>query len=147
MEVHEGGRGRIVVGADGSDGGDAALRWALDEAELRGGTVDAVMALRVTPMLASPAVGALIDPEEEMAHAREVLAASVESAAERRAGVVVHQVVHTGGAAHVLLEAAQGADLLVVGSRGRGGFRGLLLGSVSQQCVHHAPCPVVVVRV
>ena len=145
MGVREGG-GRIVVGADGSEGGDAALRWALDEAELRGSTVDAVIALRVTPMLASPAVGALIDPEEEMAHAREVLAASVASASAGHAGVVVHQVVDMGGAAHVLLEAAQGADLLVVGSRGRGGFRGLLLGSVSQQCVHHAPCPVVVVR-
>ena len=145
MDVHEGGRGRIVVGADGSEGGNAALLWALDEAELRGSTVDAVIALRVTPMLASPAVGALIDPEEEMAHAREVLAASVESASAGRS-VSVNQVVDMGGAAHVLLEAAQGADLLVVGSRGRGGFRGLLLGSVSQQCVHHAPCPVVVVR-
>jgi nucleotide-binding universal stress UspA family protein len=53
--------------------------------------------------------------------------------------------VHTGPA-RALLEAAIGADLLVVGSRGRGGMKGLLLGSVSQQCIHHAPCPVVVVR-
>lgn len=145
MSERAGQRGRIVVGVDGSEGGDAALRWALDEAELRHSTVDAVMALRVTPMMASPAVGAIIDPEEEMAHAREVLAEAVSRTPSGR-GVSVKQIVGTGGAAHVLLEAAQGADLLVVGSRGRGGFRGLLLGSVSQQCVHHAPCPVVVVR-
>jgi len=61
-------------------------------------------------------------------------------------GVPVERSVVEGPAAQVLLRAAAGADLLVLGSRGRGGFAGLLLGSVSQQCAHHAPCPLVIVR-
>jgi nucleotide-binding universal stress UspA family protein len=60
-------------------------------------------------------------------------------------GVKIQRAIAEGPAATVLREAAEGADLLVVGTRGRGGFSGLLLGSVSSQCVHHAPCPVVVV--
>lgn len=60
-------------------------------------------------------------------------------------GVEVEQSVLEGTPAQVLVEAAQGADLLVVGTRGHGGFTGLLLGSVSQQAAHHAPCPVVIV--
>lgn len=143
----EGGRaGRIVVGADGSEGGQAALRWALEEAELRGATVDAVLSLRVMPMMASPAVALMPDREEELALGRQLLDQTVADAASRRPSVRVNQIVTEGGAARALLEVAEGADLLVVGSRGRGGFTGLLLGSVSQQCVHHATCPVVVVR-
>lgn len=141
-----GRRQRIVVGADGSEGGQAALRWALGEAELRGASVDAVLALRVMPMMASPAVGLLPDPSEEVAYGRQLLGQTVADAASQHPSVPVHEIVAEGGAARVLLEVAQGADLLVVGSRGRGGFAGLLLGSVSQQCVHHATCPVVVVR-
>jgi nucleotide-binding universal stress UspA family protein len=62
-------------------------------------------------------------------------------------GVDVTQIVRQGQAAEVLVAEAKEAELLVVGSRGRGGFAGLLLGSVSQQCAHYAPCPVVIVRV
>jgi nucleotide-binding universal stress UspA family protein len=67
--------------------------------------------------------------------------------ARRRAatGVTVEGRVVPGGAAQVLVEEAKGASLLVVGSRGRGGFSGLLLGSVSQQSAHHAPCPIVII--
>ena len=60
--------------------------------------------------------------------------------------VKVSSTVREGNPAKILLEAADGADLLVVGSRGHGGFAEALLGSVSQHCVHHAPCPVVIIR-
>jgi nucleotide-binding universal stress UspA family protein len=74
----------------------------------------------------------------------------VEDAAERARRILPAELVHTavvsGGPAERLIDQSKDADLLVVGSRGRGGFRGLLLGSVSQQCVSHAQCPVVVVR-
>lgn len=137
---------RIVVGVDDSIGGRAALRWALAEAERRHATVDAVHAWHSMVLVASPTVGLVVDPAEEAASAKQLLD-EVVTGEDGRANpsVVVNQVVAEGGAASVLLEAARGADLLVVGSRGRGGFTGLLLGSVSQQCVHHAPCPVVVV--
>jgi nucleotide-binding universal stress UspA family protein len=133
---------RIVVGVDGSDGGDAALRWALAEAALRGATVDAMIVWHIPYVARDPAIGLVIDPAGEAAHAAELL----DAATTGEHDVVVNRVVAEGGAARALIDRAQGADLLVVGSRGRGGFTGLLLGSVSQQCVQHAPCPVVVVR-
>ncbi len=137
---------RIVVGADGSEGGQAALRWALEEAELRSASVDAVLSLRMMPLMASPAVGLMPDRAEEIGLGKQLLDQVVADAAPERPSVPVNQIVKEGGAARALLEVARGADLLVLGSRGRGGFTGLLLGSVSQQCVHHATCPVVVVR-
>ena len=76
---------------------------------------------------------------------RLALERALEEADGRAAGVEVETVVREGAPAGVLLEEAQDAELLVVGSRGLGGFRGLLLGSVGQQCAHHAPCPVVIV--
>jgi nucleotide-binding universal stress UspA family protein len=141
----EGRTGRIVVGVDGSDGAAAALRWAVEEAELRQAALDAVTAWHIPYAAGSPAIGLVIDPEEERAYAAEQLEEVIGTlGAPPR--VQVNRVVVEGGAARALIEAASGADLLVVGSRGRGGFKGLLLGSVSQQCIHHAPCPVVVVR-
>jgi nucleotide-binding universal stress UspA family protein len=86
------------------------------------------------------------DREEEVDIGRQLLRQTVAEAASGHPTVRVNEIVMEGGAARSLLEVADGADLLVVGSRGRGGFTGLLLGSVSQQCVHHATCPVVVVR-
>ena len=149
---------RIVVGVDGSAGAAVALAWAVEEARLRGSAVDAVHAWRLPLYAAAPEpwfVGMPELPHEldaqveaaTEAHARDVLAAAV-AAAEREsgdAGIEIRKEVVRGQAAHVLLEAARDADLLVVGSRGHGGFAGLLLGSVSQQCVQHASCPVVVV--
>jgi nucleotide-binding universal stress UspA family protein len=141
----EGRTARIVVGVDGSDGAAAALRWAVEEAELRQAALDAVTAWHIPYAAGSPAIGLVIDPEEERAYAAEQLE-EVIGTLGARPRVQVNRVVVEGGAARALIEAASGADLLVVGSRGRGGFKGLLLGSVSQQCIHHAPCPVVVVR-
>ena len=141
-----GGRAaRIVVGVDGSDGASAALRWAVEEAALRHAALDAVSAWHIPYAAGSPAIGLVIDPDEERTYAHEQLE-EVIGAIGAHPGVEINRVVVEGGAARALIEAAAGADLLVVGSRGRGGFKGLLLGSVSQQCIHHASCPVVVVR-
>jgi nucleotide-binding universal stress UspA family protein len=139
---------RIVVGVDGSDGSLSALRWALDEARLRRAKVQAIAvwhepyAAMVGPLGAAPA----IDPEAYEDGARQTLDKAVDGADTSGLAEPVEKLTVTGGPAEVLLEAAQGADLLVVGSRGHGGFASLLLGSVSQQVIHHAPCPVVVVR-
>lgn len=138
----------IVVGIDGSPGSRAALRWAIAEAALRGVDVEAVITWQ-SPTYAYTGV-AVMPPVVELADAaREALAETV--TAERaglpadQADVTVEQVVAEGPAASILIERSRDADLLVVGSRGFGGFRGLLLGSVSHQCASHAHCPVVVV--
>ena len=139
--------GTIVAGVDGSEGSREALRWALDEARLRGWDVQVVQAWRdpyfVTPGFAQPED---FEPDALRMRAQEGLAATVADVAGDESGVAIEQRVAEGSAATVLVEAAKDADLLVVGSRGHGGFSGLVLGSVSQQCVAHAPCPVLVVR-
>ncbi|WP_406209314.1 universal stress protein [Kitasatospora sp. NBC_01560] len=137
----------IVVGIDGSPSSSAALHWALEHARLDGSTVHAVTAWDYPPLtgwgLSVPG------PEIEEA-ARLSLANAVqrEESAESAAAPAVPVRQHTvyGHPAEVLLRAAHGARLLVVGSRGLGGFKGTLLGSVSRHCVEHSPCPVVVVR-
>jgi nucleotide-binding universal stress UspA family protein len=138
----------IVVGVDGSESARAALGFALDEARLRGAAVRVVGVWHV-PVTAYG--GAMVAPDPSLAGDLEsqmsrVLGRALEEASDVAPGVDVETVVREGAPAGVLLEEAQGAELLVVGSRGLGGFRGLLLGSVSQQCAHHAPCPVVIVR-
>jgi nucleotide-binding universal stress UspA family protein len=142
----------IVVGADGSDESQRALRWAIEEARLRNSTVRAVMAWDYPPLLgaADPFfVGAapeppMIDPRDLEQVARTRLAEAVEAVTDEP-DLVSHEFVQ-GQAADCLLEAAKEAELLVVGSRGHGGFTELLLGSVSQACAQHATCPVVIVR-
>jgi nucleotide-binding universal stress UspA family protein len=138
--------GRIVVGVDDSAEADAALRWALDEARLRQATLEIVHTW-VFPAIgevSGGAVSTLVSDLEQAATA--LLDRVVDPVVGGDPGVKVERRVLEGAAAGVLVEVAAGADLLVVGSRGRGGFVGLLLGSVAQQCVHHATCPVVVVR-
>ncbi|MEV7796968.1 universal stress protein [Streptomyces sp. NPDC087512] len=142
--------GPVVVGVDGSAAGERAVEFAFAEAELRGAPLVAVHAWTAWNMplsapqdasepFASPP-GALSREEERLLS--EVLAGH----RERYPDVVVeHKVVH-GGAREALIEASRSARLLVVGARGRGGFSGLLLGSVSQALLHHAHCPVAVVR-
>ncbi len=139
--------GRIVVGIDGSTGASHALRWAIGEAEFRSAVVEAVSCWQVPAWFALEGGGN--DERERLttAFAKDaagMLAAAVEAELGLRS-VHVEQRTVEGRAAEELLAAASGADLLVVGSRGLGGFKGLLLGSVSSQCLHHAPCPVVVV--
>ena len=135
---------RIVVGIDTSPDAERALTWALEEARLREAKLELVHAYPTPELTALPMVVTLPNDEELRAGALSVLDDTL--AAVGGAGdVEVIRTVRAGGAASVLTQAAEGADLLVVGARGLGGFRGLLLGSVSQQAVAHSPCPVVVV--
>jgi len=147
--------GTIVVGVDGSPQSLAALRFALSEARVRGDRLVALHAW-VLPLVEAPGPFLLEAPgparppleqlREELAGAAERrLAAALDAVAGEADGVAVERRVVEGPAAAVLVEASEGADLLVVGSRGHGGLRGALLGSVSQQCVHHARCPVAIV--
>lgn len=135
---------RIVVGIDTSPDAERALTWALDEARLRDATLELVHAYPTPELTALPMVVTLPNDEELRVAAQSVLD-DVLAAVGGSGDVEVVQTVQAGGAASVLTQAAEGADLLVVGARGLGGFRGLLLGSVSQQAVAHSPCPVVVV--
>lgn len=133
---------RIVAGVDGSAGGEAALRWAIGEAGLHRATVVAVLAWSYLDQHHA-------DPDEAFdssygeSQAREALAASVERVSPAQP---VDQRAVCDLPARALLEAGSDADLLVVGARGMGGFKGLLLGSVSEQVLEAATCPVVVVR-
>lgn len=135
---------RILVGIDASPNSLRALRWALDEAELRGAAVELVHAFPTAELVAVPAIVTLPDTDELRKAAEEVLHEAISEVGGTR-DVEVSLVTRAGGAASVLCEVAAGADLMVVGARGLGGFRGLLLGSVTHQVVAHSPCPVVVV--
>jgi nucleotide-binding universal stress UspA family protein len=137
----------IVVGVDGSEASKEALSWALVEARLRQSS------LRVVYAWLFPQIGGrgylapeLLDPELLRQTAQERLDGFVAEVAGESPDIELECIAPEGPAAKVLVEAADDAELLVVGSRGHGGFAGLLLGSVSQQCAHHAPCPVVIVR-
>jgi len=150
----------IVVGVDGSSESRQALRWALTEASYRRTSLHVVWVLHpamevehippIGPLVAAPIY---VPSEEERDEVRrrteqqlESIVAKVEREMPEAADVPIERVVVAGHPAEMLLDAASGAELLVVGSRGRGGFAGLLLGSVSQTCAHHANCPVVIVR-
>jgi nucleotide-binding universal stress UspA family protein len=135
----------IVVGIDGSDGSRLALEWALEEARLRDADVLAVYGLMLVPV-AVPELPPMLDLDALHDSAQAFLEAFVEEPAGRFPEVAVRCVVANGPAAESLVEASRDADLLVVGSRGLGGIRGMLLGSVGNQCVQHATCPVVVVH-
>jgi len=141
--------GRIVVGVDGSTPSKAALAWALEEARLRDASVQVVHAWQF-PAVGLTTFGAaalpVIAPEDLEHAAEETVQQMLAAVADRAKAVEVTSSVERGHPAEALVAAAKGADLLVVGSRGHGGFTGMLLGSVSSHVVHHATCPVVVVR-
>jgi nucleotide-binding universal stress UspA family protein len=141
------GMSKIVVGVDGSAEAMEALRWALGEAQLRGAALQVVHAWQFPP----PGIGPFAGPYDgeliqALRHDAEHLVERALREAEVPDGIHVEKTVVEGAAAPTLVEVAADADLLVVGSRGHGGFTGLLLGSVSQQCAQHARCPVVIVR-
>lgn len=141
----------IVVGVDGSESSLRALQWAAREAELHHAQLHAVWAW---DYLAGAAAwpGATVEVNwDEEAQANAVRESLKSAVAEGTAGHEVPHIVMTdvmGNPASALMDAAEEDDarMIVVGSRGRGGFKRLLLGSVSEQCATHAHCPVVVVR-
>lgn len=141
----EAGR-RIVVGVDGSAPSRAALAWAARQARLTGATVEAIIAWQYPAAYGytMPAAPEINYNYEEIA--AKVIADTIAEVCGRGEPVTIVSRVVEGNAAQVLLDASAGAELLVVGSRGHGGFFEALLGSVGQHCVHHATCPVVVIR-
>jgi nucleotide-binding universal stress UspA family protein len=136
--------GRIVVGFDGSQGAREALAWAVEEAKLRGATIHVVNAW-ADPLGAPNEYASVFPIDDVRDEVQRMLQKEIDDVVGG-ADVVVERETSYTSPALALVEAARDADLLVVGSRGRGGFAGLLLGSVSQQCAHHALCPLVVVR-
>jgi nucleotide-binding universal stress UspA family protein len=137
---------KIVVGVDSSKGSLAALRWAHREAIIRSCELEVVTVWQFPIATTLPAFGAMPTSEDLGGESERALVATIADegiVATDEAPVTI--LIAEGSPAAALLESAKGADLLVVGARGHGGFAGLLLGSVSQQCVTHAPCPVVVV--
>jgi len=139
---------RIVVGVDGSQPSKAALAWAVGQAELTNATVDAVIAWQYPIAFAGAPfapIGLVMDTDFAAA-AEQVLDAAISETVDSSGSIKVSATTREGNPAKILLEAANGADMLVVGSRGHGGLTEALLGSVSQHCVHHAPCPVVIIR-
>jgi nucleotide-binding universal stress UspA family protein len=142
------GTGLVVAGVDGSAGSVAALRFARNAANVHGSHLLAVHAWTL-PYLALTAPRSRIPPKvarEAKAQAEQRLDESLRQAAVDPDRPDVGTALVKGFPGPALLKAAQNADLLVVGTRGNGGWQGLLLGSVSMQCLTHSPCPVVVLR-
>ncbi len=142
-----GSRQRVVVGIDGSPQAALALAWAIGVVRYRGVDLEVVSTWYLPEYDWGEMPPVSPDPAIELAEQARSLVD--QAAAEARAaapGTEVYTTALEGSAASVLVELSKDAGLLVVGSRGRGGFKGLLLGSVSQQCASHAHCPVVVVR-
>jgi nucleotide-binding universal stress UspA family protein len=133
---------KIVVGADGSPHGNAALRWAIEHAVALDGSVTAVFAWQI-PFLGMPGA---FDPDELEKLAKDFLTETVSSVVPSPP-VPLWTVVAEGDPTESLIAASDEAELLVLGSRGRGPFKGLLLGSVCQGCAANTKCPVVIVKI
>ena len=136
---------RIVVGVDGSDHADRALQYAIGEARRReDATIEAIHSYHLLAYTPGMEFGYAVPqpPEKLEAEAMDRLLQALDRAPK---DLAIDPIVVPDSPSHALIEAGKGADLLVIGSRGHGGFRGLLLGSTSLQVVTHAPCPVVVV--
>jgi nucleotide-binding universal stress UspA family protein len=136
-------RSVVVVGVDGSDASKDALRWAAKQAECSNGEVHAVITWEFPP-----SYGFYVDYSEAEfdTQARKTLEEAVAEVLGKPPSVPVTLSVVKGRPTEALVGASRSADMLVVGSRGRGAFTGMLLGSVSLHCIQHAACPVLVVR-
>jgi nucleotide-binding universal stress UspA family protein len=139
---------RIVVGVDGSESSKMALRWAVQQAERTGAMVDEVHALAFPAeyMVGYGWAPSYTGAEDREKAGEQLLANITAEVVGAHSPVTIRTRTVEGHPAYALMNAAEGADLLVLGSRGHGGFVGALLGSVSQHCVQHATCPVVVIR-
>jgi len=137
--------GRVVVGIDGSDTARQALEWAVEEARVRRASLEVVHAWHMPYLIGLPYLGLSFDPTGIEHEARALLEATIGSVDTAGLATPVEPIVVNGGAASAILETAKDADLVVVGSRGRGGFAGLLLGSVGSQVAQEATCAVVVI--
>lgn len=138
--------GPVVVGVDGSPASEEAIGFAFEEASLRGTTLTALLAW-TDFLVENPYTTRLtVDWDEVHEQQRQLLAQRLAGRQQQYPDVAVERVVVRERTVRALLEAGRDAQLLVVGSRGRGGFTGMLLGSTSQALVHHAPCPLAVVR-
>jgi nucleotide-binding universal stress UspA family protein len=137
-------RNRIVVGIDGSEGSKHALRWAVRQAGLTGARLEALIGWQYPAFFGLGPVG--IDDVDFGKVAEQTLAETLDGVlgADRPGGLVTR--VEAEHPALALVEASKYAELLVVGSRGYGGLADALLGSVSTYCVHHAHCPITVIR-
>ena len=136
---------RIVVGVDGSHTAVRALTWAVEEARIRRASLVVVHAWHVPAVAVSPFVGPTIDPTVFEDEARRTVDAAIGSVDTTRLAEPIERIVVCGGSASTLLETGKGADLIVAGSRGHGGFTELILGSVSHHLAHHAASPLVIV--
>ena len=134
---------RIVVGVDGSAPSRAALAWAVGQAKLTGAEVEAVTAWEFPTTYGYPMTPLGVSWDDL---AQQTAGAAIAEVTGQAQAVRITGQVLEGNAAQVLVKESAGADLLVVGSRGHGGFVEALLGSTGQHCVHHATCPVVVIR-
>ncbi|BCW71048.1 universal stress protein [Arthrobacter sp. NicSoilB8] len=140
----------IVVGFDGSKQSHGALEWAIEESRYRDAELRVVTVWNKAPMswypaLLETAAGEIV-AEESPEQQAEALSAAAAAAAAAAGVNVVTRTVHHDSAASAILGAAREADLVVIGSRGHGGFAGMHIGSVSTHVVGHSPCPVLVVR-
>jgi nucleotide-binding universal stress UspA family protein len=139
----------IVVGVDGSEPSTRALRWAIDEAKLRGAALRVVTAWHVPLVLhggsgATPPASLSLD--DLVRQAAESVATAAENDAREAGVMTTERIVREGQPADVLIAVSEGATLLAVGSRSHSGFAALHLGSVSRQCAEHARCPTLLVR-
>jgi nucleotide-binding universal stress UspA family protein len=135
-------RERIIVGVDGSEASLDAVRWALRQAELTGSSVEALISWQFPRQYGEEFYGEEFDWEKI---ATDTLRSSLAQLGDEAQTRIEPRVVQ-GHPAQALVKASAGASLLVVGSRGHGGFVGMLIGSVSEHVIAHAQCPVLVVR-
>lgn len=143
MSEHLDGRPTIVVGVDGSDSSSDALYWALRHARATGARVRAVMSWQI-PM--SIYLVPTYTEEDYRQDAQDLMDTIVKEAAAEFGDVPIDSDLVGGRPGPALAHAAEGAELLVIGSHGRGELPGMHLGSVATYCVHHSPCPVLVYR-